>query len=71
MTWRVWLVYAVLLGVGVPWYWPAGDTSVWLGFPAWVTTAIAAMIASACYTAWLLRRAWPEEIDAREEEAES
>ncbi|NQY91752.1 MAG: hypothetical protein HRT46_08840, partial [Deltaproteobacteria bacterium] len=33
---RTWLVYAALLVLAVPWYWPADSTLLLLGMPAWV-----------------------------------
>ena len=57
----VWLTYLVLLAVGIPWYWPSDDTTIWLGMPAWVVVAVAASAAMSLFTAWLLRRRWPGE----------
>ena len=58
-----WL-YLVILGVGIPWYWPAGDETVWMGAPAWVVIAVLASAAASVLTAWRLRRLWPGEEQA-------
>lgn len=60
---RFWpaLVYLAMLAVGIPWYWPANDTSVWLGMPAWVVVAILVGAAASLFTLWLLKRPWPDE----------
>lgn len=60
---RRWPVPAYLLvfAAAVPWYWPAGDATLVLGIPAWVTVAIAGAVAAAGLTAWLLARPWPGE----------
>ena len=58
---KVWGVYAVLLLVAVPWYWPADDKTRSAGVPAWDVVAVACSAAVSVYTAWLLRRPWPSE----------
>ena len=55
------LVYALLLAVGIPWYWPADDHSIAFGMPAWVVVAIAASACASIFTAWLLAKPWPAE----------
>jgi len=70
---RVWLIYAVLFAVAVPWYWKyltvAPDRLVW-GMPIWVASSIAGSAAISLFTAGLLCRPWPqerEEEDAKDE----
>ncbi|HHZ93543.1 TPA: hypothetical protein EYN98_30440 [Candidatus Poribacteria bacterium] len=58
--WLIWLIYIVLLAVGVPWYWDSGDKTIWFGFPAWVMVAIIVSLILSCLTAWLLQRPWSE-----------
>ena len=63
-----WLIYIVLLAVGVPWYWSSEDKTIWCGFPAWVVVSIIASFIFSCLTAWLLQGSWsetPEENDNR------
>lgn len=59
--WLVWLAYLLLLAIGIPWYWPSHDRTIWFGMPAWVVVAIAASTLASCLTAWLLLRPWPGE----------
>lgn len=61
-NWRVVVLYLALLAIGIPWYWPAGDRSVWFGVPAWVAVALLVSIAVSVITAIiLLRYRWPGE----------
>ena len=55
------LFYLGLLGAGIPWYWPDGSGSIWLGAPAWVVTAVIASAAASLLTAFVLRHPWPGE----------
>ncbi len=64
----VWVAYLVLWAVGVPWYWPEGDTTLWFGMPAWVVTAIVASAAVSVLTAVALGRPWPGEGESQGEE---
>ena len=52
---KVWGVYAVLLLVAVPWYWPVDDETRWGGVPAWVVVALAGSVAvwSSMLLLWL------------------
>lgn len=61
LSWWIWIVYAVLFVIGVPWYWPASDATVWLGMPAWVVVSLAVSVVVSLFTAGLLWWAWPEE----------
>jgi hypothetical protein len=56
-----WALYLLLLGAGIPWYWPAGDDTVWLGAPAWMAAAVCASAAASVLTALRLRQPWPGE----------
>lgn len=63
-NWRIILLYLALLAVGIPWYWPADDRSVWFGIPAWVAVALLVSITvSVITTIILLRYRWPGESD--------
>lgn len=55
----IWLVYAALYAVAVPWYWPVGyrGVLVW-GFPLWVATSLAAILLLAGWTALVTLRYW-------------
>jgi hypothetical protein len=60
----VWLVYAVLLAIAIPWYFPAGNgvpEPIWLGFPRWVTVSFGATVAIALFTAFVIGRYWDED----------
>ena len=59
--WWVGTVYLALLACAIPWYWPADDTTLVFGLPAWVAMAIAVSTLASIFTAWvLLTRPWPE-----------
>ena len=68
LSWWIWLVYAVLVAAGIPWYWPKEDTRLLLGLPAWTAVAIVVSVLISAFTAWLLRRPWPDE-DEQDEDA--
>lgn len=55
----IWLGYFVLFAVAIPWYWPADDERVWLGFPLWVVVTLIASLAISIYTSWLFLTKWP------------
>jgi len=68
LSWPLWITYLILLAVGIPWYWPEGDTTLWLGLPAWVVTAIVASAAISALTVMALKNPWPGEDDSQGEE---
>jgi hypothetical protein len=55
-----WGIHILLFGLAIPWYWPAGNTIVWLGVPGWVATAILFSVLISIFTAWKLNQAWPD-----------
>ncbi|MGE0482742.1 MAG: hypothetical protein AB7Q81_01235 [Gammaproteobacteria bacterium] len=57
------LLFAVLLLLAVPWYWPHDDSRIWLGMPAWVCVAVLVSVAASVLTAVLMARPWPGERD--------
>ena len=64
----IWLVYALLLGVAIPWYFPDGNGTpepIWLGFPRWVTVSFLATFAIALFTAWVIGRYWGDSENDR------
>ena len=69
LTWWIWCTYAVLLGVGIPWYWPRDDMRVILGVPVWVLVAVGVSAVISTFTLMLLRWCWPEFPDGDDEEA--
>ena len=63
----IWLVYAVLFVLAVPWYWgflPIEPDRVWWGMPPWAFTAVAVSFVTSCYTCALLMQRWPDEVDS-------
>ena len=51
----VWVVYAVLYAVAVPWYWPTGYRGpLVFGLPLWVFVTLAAVLALGLWTARVL-----------------
>jgi hypothetical protein len=60
----VWLVYAMLYAVAIPWYWPEGYRGpLVLGLPAWAAVSLAATLALAAWTAFVIYRFWDEGTD--------
>jgi hypothetical protein len=57
------VLFAVLLVLAVPWYWPADSRTLWFGVPAWVCVAVAVSAAASLLTALLMARPWPHERD--------
>ncbi len=61
------IIYAVLIAVGIPWYWPQQSTLSVFGIPAWVMVAIATALTASVVTAFLLiRYPWQTEDDLDE-----
>ena len=57
----IWVVYLCLFAVAVPWYQPAGGpVRLWLGLPHWVVVALAAYLAVAVFTVFVVARYWSE-----------
>lgn len=50
---RIVAAYVVLVVLGIPWYWPTGQSRFYLGFPLWVLVSLAVGLAAAVLTAWL------------------
>ncbi|MCY4658833.1 MAG: hypothetical protein OXF93_03340 [Acidobacteria bacterium] len=60
----IWAVYVVLFAASVPWYLPAGGPlRIWLGLPHWVVISLAAYLAVAMFTAWVVARYWSVPAD--------
>ena len=60
----VWLVYAVLFALAIPWYWPAGYRGpLLLGIPLWAATTIVCVVLLAMWTTWVIVRYWQDEGD--------
>lgn len=58
----IWLVYSLLFGLSVPWYWPAdAPLQLWFGLPHWVVLSLAATLAVAVFTAYVVHRMWPDQ----------
>ncbi len=58
----VWLVYALLYAVAIPWYWPANFHGPLVGgFPLWVAVSLASVVLLAVWTAWVILRYWKDE----------
>lgn len=64
VRWPVWLAYAALLAIAIPWYWPADNERLFLGVPLWAAVSIGASVLMSVFTAWLLLRYWPDTIEA-------
>ena len=68
----IWAVYVVLFAASVPWYLPAGGPlRIWLGLPHWVVISLAAYLAVAMFTAWVVASYWSVPADPARGGAES
>ena len=57
----VWLVYAGLYAIAIPWYWPDGYRGpLILGLPTWTAVSLGATLALAAWTAFVVFRYWDE-----------
>lgn len=55
----VWVVTAVLLVGGVPWYWPPGTVHpLVLGLPLWALVSMAFTVALAAHLSYVCRTQW-------------
>jgi len=62
---RVWLVYAALYAVAIPWYWPTGYRGPLVaGLPLWVAVSLLAVAALALWTARVLTSSWRDRSEA-------
>ena len=60
----IWLVYAALFALSIPWYLSPLDTPVlWLGIPHWVVISLLATSGIAVFTAFVVWRYWPDSAD--------
>lgn len=60
-AWWAGLAYLLLLVVGIPWYWPADDRTIWVGMPAWVVVAVVVSFITSVFTAFLWLRCVDED----------
>ena len=70
LSWRIWLIYALLFAIAIPWYWPPEDATRWFGMPVWVVVAVVTSAVISGFTAWLLRRPWPDRPEAKPDKAD-
>ena len=67
----VWIVYALLYAVAIPWYWPAGFRGpLVLGLPAWVAVSLGSVVLLTVWTGFVIHRWWPDAELPGVEEAE-
>jgi hypothetical protein len=58
---RAWLVYLLLYGLAIPWYWPEGYRGPLVaGFPLWAAVSLGSVVVLACWTAFVICRYWQE-----------
>ena len=64
-VWWLWVVYALLYAVAIPWYWPEGYRGpLVFGLPLWVGVTLLSVLALALWTVLVITRFWktgPEE----------
>ena len=60
----IWLVYAALYAIAIPWYWPANFRGpLVLGLPLWTVVTLLSVFALACWTAVVIWKFWRAEED--------
>ncbi len=52
------IVYFLLFGFAIPWYWPRDTQLILFGVPGWVTTSILFSVLISLFTAWNLTQKW-------------
>ena len=57
----VWIIYALLFGIAIPWYWSDDGVSVLFGMPLWAAVSVGTTAIISIYTAWLLIQFWPDD----------
>lgn len=63
-TYVKYLIFAILLIGGVPWYWKQdGPIELWLGMPPWFVVSVAVSIVVSVLTAVQLSKPWVDEVD--------
>jgi hypothetical protein len=63
LCWRICMMYAVLTGIGIPWYWPEDHALQLLGMPAWTCVSLLASLGASLLTTWLILTHWPSECE--------
>ncbi|MEE2656982.1 MAG: hypothetical protein VX733_00645 [Candidatus Latescibacterota bacterium] len=59
----VWVVYAVLYALAIPWYWPDGYRGpLVLGLPTWVAVTAGSVVLLGIWTCFVIRRYWQDEF---------
>lgn len=64
-----WVLFALLYGALIPWWWPEGDATIAFGLPRWVVTALCGGVLVAVTVNVLIHRYWHEDAAADEEES--
>ncbi len=57
----IWITFAILFLVSIPWYWAPDSKAMFLGFPLWAVVSVFGSFLISCFTAWLFCRLWPDE----------
>ncbi len=67
-----WAAYVVLLGLSIPWYFPAGSGEpLVFGFPLWCLASLVCYVLVALLTVWRLDALWEGQTGAVRESGES
>lgn len=65
----IWVVVAVIVLAGIPWYLPQGTVQpVFLGLPYWMLIAVVSSLALCGFLSWLCLNEW-DVVEAEEERA--
>jgi hypothetical protein len=61
---RVWVLYALLLVLSVPWYFPVGNGEpLVFGFPLWCFVSLCCYVGVALLTIWRLDHLWEDQVE--------
>ena len=62
-TYVKYLIFAILLFGGVPWYWNAdGPILLWFGMPPWFVVSVGVSVVVSILTAMQLSKPWIDEF---------
>ena len=61
----IWIVYAALYAVAIPWYWPASFRGpLVLGLPLWAAVSLLGVVALGAWTTFVISRYWVDQQEA-------
>jgi hypothetical protein len=64
-----WLLYGLLFGFSVPWYFPIGSVEPFvLGFPIWCFVSLCCYVGVALLTVWRIDELWSDQVECLQRE---